>query len=83
MTKCISTNIENNSKSKEFALEAIKIVHHFKPIAYKLAPALYVVGEKAILNWNAKKDQADHIRCDGGDGSRSLLDHLPNCPDSC
>ena len=58
----------------------MKIVHQFKPIAYRLAPALYVVGENAILNWNAKNDHADQIRCDGGDGSRSLLDHFPNWP---
>lgn len=59
-------------------LDAMKMVHQFRPMAYKLAPTLYVVGENAILNWYAKKDQEFQIRCGGGVGSRSMFDHRPN-----
>jgi hypothetical protein len=61
-------------------LEDMKIIHQFNPIAYKLAPTLYVVGENAMLNWKARNDQDVQFRCDGGDGSRSLLDQAPNLP---
>ncbi|RDW86073.1 uncharacterized protein DSM5745_02715 [Aspergillus mulundensis] len=56
------------------------MVHQLRPMANKLAPTLYVVGEKAMLNWNAKKDQDVQVLWSGGDGSRSLFDHFPNWP---
>jgi hypothetical protein len=61
-------------------LDEIRIVHQLKPIAKRLAPTLYVVGENAMLNWNTKNDHQVQTRCDGGDGSKSLFDQLPNNP---
>jgi hypothetical protein len=62
--------------------DEIRIIHQLKPIAKRLAPTLYVVGENAMLNWNAKKDHGVQTRCHGGEGSKSLLDQLLNNPAS-
>jgi hypothetical protein len=56
---------------------ATMIVCQVRPIAYRLEPMLYVVGEKAILNWKAKKYHEDQLRLAGGVGSRSMLDQRP------
>lgn len=53
------------------------MVCHVSPMAYKLEPMLYVVGENAMLNWNAKKYSEDQLRLAGGVGSRSTLLQRP------
>jgi hypothetical protein len=53
------------------------MVCQVRPIAYRLDPMLYVVGEKAMLVWKAKKYHPDQLRLAGGVGSRSMLLQRP------